>query len=262
MRSSGTDITLYGVLIILDEHYNNVKGLDALNQELFQLQMGEKETVLDWGVYLLRHLVVLMASFLENFPLDHVAELKCDHFYSGLPKWLKIMVAYLKASTNKKTYSNYLQAAREAEKEEVMESSHSQMADNPTKLKATSFLPLQKLKGTQSVKTPTVWVAHLEEDSTDKEEGAKSNDPNGIKGVTEEFIVCLAKAVKEAQQDEKCCYHCSSPEHFISKCPLVKASRTATHLNQMEGMVLEKGAKTPQGKAAKPKVPQEGTPNA
>ena len=28
----------------LDEHYNNVKALDALNQELFQLCMAEKET--------------------------------------------------------------------------------------------------------------------------------------------------------------------------------------------------------------------------
>ena len=74
-------------------------------------------------------------------------------------------------------------------------------------------------------------MAHLEEDGGDKEESAKSNDPNGIKGVTEEFIVHLAQAVKEAQQDEKCCYHCSSPEHFIHECPLVKASRTATHLN-------------------------------
>ena len=35
--SSGTDITQDDVLMILDEHYNNVKALDALNQELFQL---------------------------------------------------------------------------------------------------------------------------------------------------------------------------------------------------------------------------------
>ena len=49
VRSSGTDIKLDDVLTILDEHYNNVKALDALNQELFQLRMGEKETVSDWG---------------------------------------------------------------------------------------------------------------------------------------------------------------------------------------------------------------------
>ena len=36
------------VLPILDEHNNNVKALDTLNQELFQLWMGEKETVSDW----------------------------------------------------------------------------------------------------------------------------------------------------------------------------------------------------------------------
>ena len=32
VQSSGTDITLDDVLMILDEHYNNVKALDALNQ--------------------------------------------------------------------------------------------------------------------------------------------------------------------------------------------------------------------------------------
>ena len=40
--SSGTDITLDGILTILDEHYNNVKALDALNQELFQMRMADK----------------------------------------------------------------------------------------------------------------------------------------------------------------------------------------------------------------------------
>ena len=49
VQSSGTDITLNDVLIILDEHYNNVKVLDALNQELFQLPMADKETVSDLG---------------------------------------------------------------------------------------------------------------------------------------------------------------------------------------------------------------------
>ena len=83
-----------------------------------------------------------MASFPEHFPPDHVVKLKHDHFYGGLPKWLKAMVAYLKASTNEKTYSDYLWAVRETEKEEVMEPSHSQTADNTSKPKVTSFFPL------------------------------------------------------------------------------------------------------------------------
>ena len=41
------DITLDDVLTILNEHYNNVKALDTLNQELFQLWMADKETILD-----------------------------------------------------------------------------------------------------------------------------------------------------------------------------------------------------------------------
>ena len=43
-QSSGTDITLDNMLTILDEHYNNAKALDALNQELFQLWLADKET--------------------------------------------------------------------------------------------------------------------------------------------------------------------------------------------------------------------------
>ena len=44
---SGMDISLDDVLTILDQYYNNVKVLDVLNQELFQLQMMDKEIVLD-----------------------------------------------------------------------------------------------------------------------------------------------------------------------------------------------------------------------
>ena len=74
-------------------------------------------------------------------------------------------------------------------------------------------------------------AVHLEEEGSKKEADTVSEGPDGIDGMTEEFIVCLARAVKEAQQDEKCCYQCSSMEHFIHECPLVKASRSPAHLN-------------------------------
>ena len=86
VQTSGTDITLDDVLTILDGHYNNVKVLDALNQELFQLWMVDEEMVSDWGICLSRHLQVLAASFPECFPPDCVVELKRDCFYGGLPK--------------------------------------------------------------------------------------------------------------------------------------------------------------------------------
>ena len=223
------DITLDDVLTILDEHYNTVNALDALNQELFQLQMVDKETILDSGICLLRYLQVLAASFPNCFPPNHVAKLKWDHFYGGLPKWLIAMMAYLKASLHKKTYSNYLWATREVEKEESMELSWSpqnQAIDNTIKSKTTSFFPLQKIKGNQWVpKTATVHLAHLEEESTEKDGEVESEDPDSIDGVTEEFMVYVVRAVKDTQVDEKLCYHCSSLEHFIHDCPLVRALR-------------------------------------
>ena len=70
------DITLDNMLTILDEQYNNMKVLDALNQELFQLWMADKETILEWGICLSRHLQVLATSFPDHFPPHHVAKLK------------------------------------------------------------------------------------------------------------------------------------------------------------------------------------------
>ena len=142
--SSSTDITLDKVLTILDEHYNNVKALDVLNQELFQLWMTDKETVLDWGIHLSRHLQVLAASFPHHFPPDCVAELKRNHFYSRLPKQLKAIVAYRKAGPQVRMYSDYLRAAREAEKEDSIElprGPRTQTTDGPPKPRTTSFSP-------------------------------------------------------------------------------------------------------------------------
>ena len=81
-----------------------------------------------------------------------------------------------------------------------------------------------KLKGNQPVsKMPAMCLAHLEEESTKKDKELESKDPDSINGITEEFMVHLVRAVKDTQVEEKHCYHCSSPEHFIHSCPLVRA---------------------------------------
>ena len=127
----------------------------------------------------------------------------------------------------------------------------------------TSFFPLWKLKGTQlAPKTPAVHLAHLEEESSKKEEEVESKDPNDLDSVTEEFMVHLVRAMKDAQVEEKYCYDCRSLEHFFHDCPLVRASRANMQLNQKEGMAPKKGAWVPQMKVTMPKNPQEEAPKA
>ena len=125
------------------------------------------------------------------------------------------MVAYLKVGPQVRTYSDYLRATREAEKEDLIKlswSSRIQTADSPSKARTSSFFPLRKLKGNQPFpKKPTIWLAQLEEEDADDGEDQESDDPDGIKGVMEEFMIWLARAVKDTQTDEKHCYHCSSP---------------------------------------------------
>ena len=158
------------------------------------------------------------------------------------------MVAYLKVGPRVRTYSDYLRATREAEKEDLIElsrSSRSQPTDSPSKPR-TSFFPLRKLKGSQPFpKKPAVQLAQLDEEDTDDGKDPDSIDPDGIKGVTKDFMFWLARAVKDAEMDEKCCYHCSSSEHFIHNCPLMKTARDKKQLNGKEGMATMKGAWTP-----------------
>ena len=171
------------------------------------------------------------------------------------------MVAYLKAGLQVRTYSDYLRTAREAEKEDTIELSQSPRApatDGPSKLRATSFFPLRKLKGNQPfTKKPALCLTQLEEEGTEDGKDPESNDPDGIDGVTKEFMVRLARVVKDAQVDEKHCYHCNSPEHFIRNCLLMKATRDKKQLNGKEGMAMVKGSQTPPKPANTTKSPQQ-----
>ena len=159
-----------------------------------------------------------------------------------------------------RTYSDYLRATREAEIEDSIELPQSPRApatDVPSKLRATSFFPLRRSKGSKPfTKKPAICLAQLEEEGADDGKDLESDDPDGIKGVTKEFMVRLARVVKDAQMDEKCCYHCSSPEHFIHNCPLMKAARDKKPLNGKEGTGMVKGAQTPLKSANATKSPQ------
>ena len=170
-------------------------------------------------------------------------------------------MAYLKVGPQVRTYSDYLRAIREAEKEDSIKLSRSsriQTADGLSKPRTTSFFPLRKLKGNQPFsKKPALQLAQLEEEDADNGEDPESDDPDGIEGVMEEFMVWLARVVKDAQTDERCCYHCSSPEHLIHNCLLMKTARDKKQLNGKEGMVMMKGAQTPLTMTSAIKSPQK-----
>ena len=103
------------------------------------------------------------------------------------------MVAYLKVGPQVRTYSDYLRATRDAKKEdsiELSQSSRIQTADSPSKPRTTSFFLLRKLKGNQPLsKKPTIHLAQVEEEDADDGKDLESDDPGGIEGVMEEFMI-------------------------------------------------------------------------
>ena len=92
---------------------------------------------------------------------------------------------------------------------------------NPRQLVSS---PCKTSKGPrQQLKHPLCTWHTWEEESAEEDKGVERKDPDGIDRVTEKFMVCLVRAMKDAQQEEKCCYHFSSLDHFIHDCPLIKA---------------------------------------
>ena len=260
MWSSGIDITLDDVLTILKEHFNNVRAPDVLNQALFQMQMADKETI-GLGCPSLQTL-----TNTSNILPGLISSRSCSGIEEGLILWWTSQMiegdgVHLKVGPQVRTYSNSLRATREAEKEDSIKLSQNpriQVSDGLSKPRPTSFFPLRKLRGSQPFpKKPTIQLVQLEEEDTDNGEEPESDDPDGIKGVVEEFMVQLARVVKDAQTDEKGCYHCSSPEHFIHNCPLVKTARDKKQLNGKEGMAMMKGAQTPPTTVSTVKSPQK-----
>ena len=147
-----------------------------------------------------------------------------------------------------------------------MELSHSprtQVTNNTPKPWPTSFFSLWKLKDSQlSLKALAMQVVYLEEESAGRDKDKGNDDSNGMEGVIEEFMVCRARAVKDTQAEEKHCYHCSSPEHFIHNCPLMKTLKEKPQLNGKEGMPSKKGAWTSLTTATMPKNLQTEVPKA
>ena len=152
----------------------------------------------------------------------------------------------------------------EAEQEDSVElswSSRVQAVNGLSKLRTTSFFPLRKLKGNQPLtKKPTIHLAHLEEEDADDGKDPESDKPGGIEGVTEAFLVQLGRAVKDAQAEEKHCYHWSSPKHFIHNFPLMKATRDKKQLNGKEQTAMMKGTWTHPTTMSAMKSPQTEAP--
>ena len=83
---------------------------------------------------------------------------------------------------------------------ELSRNLQSQVVENAAKPKPTSFFSLQKLKGNQPIpKMTAMCLVHLEEENTKGDEEVKRKDLDSIDRVTEDFMVCLARAVKDAQ---------------------------------------------------------------
>ena len=83
-RSLGEDATLSDVLQTLDKHYGVIMTFNTLNKELYSLKQGTGEIVAEFGVCLSQKVQILQSDYWGRIQLEHIEEMKHDHFYEGL----------------------------------------------------------------------------------------------------------------------------------------------------------------------------------
>ena len=239
VRSLGTDITLDGILAILDKHYNNVKALDTLNQEFFQLWMGKRRRwcqnggYICWGISKFSQLCTQNAFCwitLPNWSMT-TSTMGC---LNGWKRWWHTSRQPLMRRCIQITFGQCGKLRRKRQwKHPIAQTAEPVQAS----LGWWASSLYRKLKGTQpSHRLPAVRGSRPgggEHQAVMRRKVLRSEDPNGIKGVTEEFIVHLARGVKDAQAGRRnAWYHCEQPREPLTRdCPLlVKASRSGLNI--------------------------------
>ena len=79
---------------MFDKHYGIVMMFDALSKELYSLKQGSGENVAKFGVCLLQQVQILQLEYLGRIQLEHIEEMKWDHFYEGLNPKYQCMLAH------------------------------------------------------------------------------------------------------------------------------------------------------------------------
>ena len=193
VRSSCKDATLSDILKTLDEHYGVIMTFNALSKELYSLKQGLSQNISEFRVHLLWQVQILHSEYPGRIQLEHMEEMKCDHFYEDLNPTHQQMSAHKVDGEHPASHSNLLLAAwkliRQAEARDPL----------PPKMVATSGLNmmysqmqgkqiplhLPKLKGNYTFATWAVTIRNdeAEEISSVKQKGEGEMMPSADKDV-------------------------------------------------------------------------------
>ena len=72
------------ILQTLDRHYGVVMMFDGLSKELYSLRQGMGENVADGRVCLLQQVQIVQLEYPGRIQLEHIEEMKHDHYHEGL----------------------------------------------------------------------------------------------------------------------------------------------------------------------------------
>ena len=111
-RSLGEDATLNDILQMLDEHYGIVMAFYTLSKELYSLKQESGENVAKFRVHLSQHIQILQSKYPGRIQLEHIEEMKCDHFYEGLNPEYWLILAHKVDGEHPASYSDLLLVAQ------------------------------------------------------------------------------------------------------------------------------------------------------
>ena len=187
---------------MLDKHYSVVMTFDVLSKELFSLKQGSNKNVAEFRVHFLQQVEIFQSEYPRRIQLEHLEEMKCDHFYEDFNPEYRWMLVHKVDGNHPASYSNLLLAKQKLERlAEARDplppktaatngstTMHSQMPGN--------LYPSCMLKGNC---TFAAQAATVENDVVEEDLGVESWGQEDMEPSANEEVEILGK-VKEADQ--------------------------------------------------------------
>ena len=222
---------------MLDENYGNVLTFDALSKEFYSLKQVSRENVAKFRMCLSQQVQILQSGYPERIQLEHVEEMKWDHFYEGLnPKYQHIL-AYKVDGKHPISYSDLILAAWKLERWAEPRDSLLLKTTTTGGLNVTwpqtlaNLFPSRKLKGNHTFTAQSAIVESIKAqvDLSIKPEGEEETecsheeDPEILRGIGGAdqlvgYIIHFTNVVKLYQSKNWNCFRCGSPDHFVGDC--------------------------------------------